>query len=48
MTYCASSVAMFAFGIISIEVWPTEFPVWAFILALVIGKLSIAHNINID
>ena len=30
-------VTMFVFGIISIEVWPTQFPVWAFVLALVIG-----------
>lgn len=28
---------MFAFGIISIEVWPTQMPVWAFFLALVIS-----------
>ena len=28
---------MFVFGIISIEVWPTQFPVWAFVLALVIA-----------
>lgn len=27
---------MFVFGVISIEVWPTEFPVWAFVLSLVI------------
>lgn len=26
---------MFVFGIISIEVWPTQFPVWGFVLALV-------------
>lgn len=29
---------MFVFGIISIEVWNTQFPVWAFVLALIIGK----------
>ena len=28
-------VTMFVFGIISIEVWPTQFPVWGFVLALV-------------
>ena len=28
---------MFVFGIISIEVWPTQFPVWAFVLALIIA-----------
>lgn len=26
---------MFVFGVISIEVWDTQFPVWAFVLALV-------------
>lgn len=30
--------AMFALGIISIEVWPSQMPVWAFVLALVIGQ----------
>jgi hypothetical protein len=34
--------AMFALGIISIEVWPTQMPVWAFVLALVVGKLLVA------
>ena len=29
---------MFVFGIISIEVWPTQFPVWAFVLALIVGE----------
>ena len=28
---------MFVFGIISIEVWPTQMPVWAFVLALLIA-----------
>jgi OPT family oligopeptide transporter len=28
---------MFVFGIISIEVWPTQMPVWAFVLALIIA-----------
>lgn len=28
---------MFVFGVISVEVWNTEFPVWAFVLALLIG-----------
>ncbi|KAH9911843.1 OPT oligopeptide transporter [Fomitopsis serialis] len=28
---------MFVFGIVSIEVWHTEFPVWAFVLSLVIA-----------
>ena len=30
-------VSMFVFGVISIELWPTEFPVWAFVLALLIA-----------
>jgi hypothetical protein len=28
---------MFVVGVIVIEVWHTEFPVWAFILSLLIG-----------
>lgn len=28
---------MFVFGIISIELWPTQMPVWAFFLALIIA-----------
>lgn len=28
---------MFVFGIISIEVWPTQMPIWAFVLGLVIS-----------
>lgn len=31
---------MFAFAVISIEVWDTEFPVWGLILALIICTLS--------
>lgn len=31
------TVSMVVFGIILIELWHTEFPVWAFLLALVIG-----------
>jgi hypothetical protein len=31
-----SVVSMFTFGVISIEVWSTQFPVWAFVLALVV------------
>ena len=29
---------MFVFGIVSIELWHTEFPVWAFVLSLAIGE----------
>ena len=32
-------VTMFVFGVISIEVWHTQLPVWGFVLALVIGKI---------
>ena len=28
---------MFAFGVVAIEVWDTDFPVWGFVLALLIG-----------
>ena len=31
-----ASVAMFVFGVISIEVWNTQMPVWALVLALVV------------
>ncbi|KAH9940429.1 OPT oligopeptide transporter [Epithele typhae] len=30
-------VTMFVFGVISIELWHTQFPVWAFVLALIIS-----------
>jgi TctA family transporter len=32
-----TTVSMFVFGVISIEVWKTQMPLWAFVLALVIG-----------
>ena len=32
---------MFAFGIISIKVWPTQMPVWAFVLSLCIAFVYI-------
>ncbi|KAG1727749.1 OPT oligopeptide transporter [Suillus paluster] len=35
--YLIVFVAMFVFGIIVIEVWPTQFPVWGFVLALIIA-----------
>ena len=41
------SVSMFIFGIISIEVWHTQFPVWAFVLALIICTLSIPNNSSV-
>ncbi|CAA7266324.1 unnamed protein product [Cyclocybe aegerita] len=38
--YLTIFLSMFTIGIISIEVWPTEMPVWAFVLALLIVILS--------
>ncbi|KAJ7030206.1 small oligopeptide transporter [Mycena alexandri] len=35
--YAILFLSMFVLGIISIEVWPTQMPVWAFVLALVIA-----------
>ncbi|KAJ7088419.1 small oligopeptide transporter [Mycena belliarum] len=35
--YMVLFLSMFVLGIISIEVWPTEMPVWAFVLALVVA-----------
>lgn len=32
---------MFVFGIITIEVWPTQFPVWAFVLSLIVAFVFI-------
>ena len=31
------AVSMFGFGVAAIEVWQAQLPVWAFILALIIG-----------
>ena len=36
LTSCA--VVMFVFGVICIEVWHTQMPVWALVLALIVGK----------
>ena len=30
---------MFVFGIVVIEVWHTQMPVWAYIIALLLGML---------
>ncbi|KAF7340470.1 Sexual differentiation process protein isp4 [Mycena venus] len=35
--YLVLFLSMFVLGIISIEVWPTQMPVWAFVLALIIS-----------
>lgn len=37
------SVVMFVFGVISIEVWNTQMPVWALVLALLIGENPQPH-----
>lgn len=29
-------VTTFVFGVISIEVWDSQFPVWAFVLSLIV------------
>ena len=34
------SVTMFVFGVIVIEVWDSDLPLWGFICALLIGALS--------
>ena len=36
-------VTMFGFGVAVIEIWHTQFPVWAFILALTIGASPIPY-----
>jgi hypothetical protein len=33
-----ATVISFVFGVIAIEVWPTQMPVWALVLALLIGE----------
>ncbi|KAI0286278.1 OPT oligopeptide transporter [Russula brevipes] len=35
--YLSLFVSMFVFGVIAIEVWNTQFPVWAFVLSLIIA-----------
>lgn len=39
--YLGIFLSMFTLGIISIEVWPSEMPVWAFVLALIIAFVYI-------
>jgi len=39
--YLVIFLSMFGFGVVVIEVWETQLPVWAFILALVISFASI-------
>ncbi|KAI6102356.1 origin recognition complex subunit 5 C-terminus-domain-containing protein [Pisolithus thermaeus] len=36
--YLVLFVIMFALGVVSFEVWPTYLPVWAFVVALLIGR----------
>ncbi|KAG1865655.1 OPT oligopeptide transporter protein-domain-containing protein [Suillus tomentosus] len=35
--YLSLFTLMFALGVVSIEIWPTEMPVWAFVIALLIA-----------
>ncbi|KAG6336421.1 hypothetical protein ID866_2664 [Astraeus odoratus] len=39
--YAIVFMTMFIFGIICIEVWPTQFPVWGFVLSLIIAFVYI-------
>ncbi|THG97283.1 hypothetical protein EW145_g7646 [Phellinidium pouzarii] len=39
--YAIIFVSMFVFGVITIEVWPTQMPVWALVLALIIAFVYI-------
>jgi hypothetical protein len=38
--YATIFLSMFAFGVIAIEVYHTQFPVWAFVVALAIGRCA--------
>jgi hypothetical protein len=40
-------VSMFVFGILVVELWPTDMPVWAFCLALVRAQLLSQHSAHI-
>jgi len=42
------AVAMFVIGVISIELWHTEFPVWAFVLSLTIGDSLVSNIMRIE
>ena len=35
--YAVIFVSMFVFGVVSVEVWHTQMPIWALVLALIIG-----------
>ena len=39
--YLGIFLTMFTAGIVSVEAWPTQFPVWAFVLALIIAFVYI-------
>ena len=41
--FTAFVVTMFGFGVAVIEIWHSQFPVWAFILSLIIGAPRIPH-----
>jgi hypothetical protein len=40
------AVSMFVVGVIAIEVWHTEFPVWAFVLSLLIGDSHMSYYVG--
>ncbi|KAH9853046.1 OPT oligopeptide transporter [Lenzites betulinus] len=35
--YCAIFIVAFVFGVVAIEIYPTQFPIWALLLSLVLG-----------
>ncbi|RPD78416.1 OPT oligopeptide transporter [Lentinus tigrinus ALCF2SS1-7] len=39
--YATIFLTMFVFGVVAIEVWHTQFPVWAFVLALIVAFVYI-------
>ncbi|KAI6101091.1 OPT oligopeptide transporter protein-domain-containing protein [Pisolithus croceorrhizus] len=44
--YLVLFVIMFALGVVSFEVWPTYLPVWAFVVALLIGMLACISHLS--
>jgi cyanate permease len=39
--YLTLFALVFVMGVIGIEIWPTEMPVWAFVVALLIGEQGV-------
>lgn len=44
--YLVLFLVMFALGVISIELWHTQLPVWAFVIALLIGRSTFSVIID--